>query len=372
MNIGITIDLKTGLFSSGVNLNAIYIANIMKELGHETYLIHLKDNEPQDFKGIKTINLQDSFNIKFDLLIQLGFAMHQWIMDKYVSKNNNVKLVAYECGNKLIMDMESMLFKDDDRFIVTDRAVPDQIWSVPQHENSCLDYFSFLNKQEKVTVVPFVWDSMVIEDLIEEMGARMYEKKDIKSIGVFEPNSSVVKNILLPMVSLESYYADNKEIEKVVLFSADRLVKNNTFIDLTHMMELAKDKKLYVEPRNTIVNSLNSLADVVFSWQWENNLNYLWIDVAWMGWPVVHNGSLCQDIGYYYEGFNVEESVSQLKKAVETHNGDEGYIDRNREAIKRYTCENPKLLEQYAKLVDDVMNDRFTKYSYDWKTNSIS
>jgi len=372
MKIGITVDLKSGLFSNGVNQNAIYIANVMKKIGNETYLIHLKDDELEDVKGIKTVKLQDSFNIKFDLLIQVGFAMHQWIMDKYISKNNNAKLVAYECGNKLIMDMESMIFKPSDKFIVGDRAIPDQIWSVPQHESTSLDYFSFINKQEKISIIPFIWDPMLIEDLIEDTGKGTYTKRNIERIGVFEPNVSVIKNILLPIVSLEKYYADNKDLERVVLFSADMLVKNNTFIDLTHMMALAKDRKLHVNPRDTIVNSLNSLVDIVFSWQWENNLNYLWIDAAWMGWPVVHNGSLCQDIGYYYEGFNVSESVDQLKKAIESHNNDDEYIDRNRKIIKRYTHENPKLLEQYAKLVDDVINDRFTKYTYSWKTNSIA
>ena len=66
-------------------------------------------------------------------------------MDKYISKNSNVKLVAYECGNKLIMDMESMIFKDDDKFIVSDRAKPDQIWSIPQMEKTNLDYYKFIN-----------------------------------------------------------------------------------------------------------------------------------------------------------------------------------------------------------------------------------
>lgn len=372
MKIGITIDLRSGLFANGVTQNAIYIANMMKKIGNEVYLINNDTNDLEDIREIKVVTIQDSFNIKFDLLIQAGFAMHQWIMDKYVSKNNSVKLVAYECGNKLIMDMESMLFKDSDKFVVLDRAVPDQIWSIPQHEDTALNYFSFVNKQEKVTVVPFIWEPLAIEDLMQELGGVEYTKRDIKSIGVLEPNTSVMKNILIPTVALEKYYSTNKDIEKVVFFSAEKLKKNNTFMDLMSMTDLAKDQKLFVNPRNTIVYALNSLVDVVFSWQWENNLNYLWIDVAWMGWPVVHNGSLCQDIGYYYDGFNVEESLIQLKKAIENHNNDNEYISRNREIIKRYTHKNQKLKEQYAKLVDDVINDKFTKYTYDWKTNSVS
>lgn len=371
MKIGITIDLKTGLFSSGVNQNAIFVANLIKEIGYDVYLIHNKEESLEDFKGIKLVSIQESFSISFDMLIQLGFAMHQWIMNKYLANNPKVKLIAYECGNKLIMDMESMLFKDSDSFVVLDRAIPDQIWSIPQMEN-IMDYYCFLNKQENSTVVPFVWEPLAIHDLMEEKGSGVYTKRDIKRIGVFEPNMSVMKNILHPIVSLEKYYSTNKDIESVVLFSTEKLKKNNTFIDITHMMELAKDRKLFVNPRITIVSALNSLVDVVFSWQWENNLNYLWIDAAWMGWPVIHNGSLCQDIGYYYKGFDSNGAVDQLKKVIEFHNDDHLYLEKNRKVIERYTSKNTILKEQYAKLITDALNGHFTKYSYDWKTNSIS
>ena len=37
-------------------------------------------------------------------------------------RNKNLKLVAYECGNKFIMDMEAILFKDDEDTVIHDKV----------------------------------------------------------------------------------------------------------------------------------------------------------------------------------------------------------------------------------------------------------
>ena len=53
MNIGITINLRTHIFSNGVNQNAIYFANLLKEIGYTPYLIYDGDNEFEDINEIK-------------------------------------------------------------------------------------------------------------------------------------------------------------------------------------------------------------------------------------------------------------------------------------------------------------------------------
>lgn len=371
--IGITINLKaSSLFANGINQNAIYLANLLNEIGYTVYLIHILDEDVDDVVGIKTISIQKAFNMPFHLVFQFGFAMHQVFMDKFKAKNKNVKLVAYECGNKYIIDMEAILFKPNDDTVISDRAKPHQIWSIPQMENSNLYYYKFLNRQEKATVVPFIWEPLAIEDHMQEKGYKTYTKRPLDRIAVLEANISVMKNILLPIVAIDKYYKDNKHVEKIVLYGSDHIKEHKTFMSIVNRTEIAKDKKVFANPRTNTVDVLNTLGDIVFSWQWENNLNYLWLDVAWMGWPVVHNGSLCQDIGYYYDGFNVDMSVERLKYAIENHNEDMDYLQRNRDIIKRYTHKNEKLKEQYKMLVENVLNNKFEKYSYDWKTNSIS
>ena len=88
----------------------------------------------------------------------------------------------------------------------------------------------------------------------------------------------------------------------------------------------------------------------------ENNLNYLYLDLAWMGWPVVHNANLCKDVGYYYEGFNYDEGAEVLKNAILTHDDNhEEYTRKNRSVLNKYLPTNKYLQEQYISLVNSVL-----------------
>ena len=128
--------------------------------------------------------------------------------------------------------------------------------------------------------------------------------------------------------------------------------------------------KLSAEGRKPTIEVLNKHADFVVSWQLENNLNYLYVDIAWLGWPIIHNANLCQDIGYYYPNTDAVAGAEQIKLAQNTHNTE--YKEEQRSRIKRYTKENKTLIEQYKKLTEDLLSDNFIKYKYTWKTNQIN
>jgi hypothetical protein len=378
--IGITIKTSTSIWSNGINQNAIYLANLLNKIGYSVYLIHDSEDKIEEIAGIKSIKLERSFNIPFSLIIQLGFTVTSSFIKKWKNKKSNVRLVSYNCGNNFIIDSESMLFNANQKRTkgagadsINPKAKPDQIWSIPQMEKSNLEYYKYTANQEKATVVPFVWEPIAIEDYCQDHNFGTYEKKEIKNIAIMEPNISVMKHTLIPIAAIDTYYKKiNQDIEAVYMFGADKIKDSKRFIQIVKNTEIFKAGLVSADVRVPIVDVLNKYADIVVSWQWENNLNYLWLDIAWLGWPVVHNGSLCQDIGYYYEDFNISQAAEKIKYAIENHNEDDVYLERNKKVIERYTHKNEKLKEQYKILVENVLNNKFEKYSYDWKTNSIS
>jgi hypothetical protein len=93
---------------------------------------------------------------------------------------------------------------------------------------------------------------------------------------------------------------------------------------LVFNLDIAKAGKVSIETRFNTLQFMKIYADFVVSHQIENNLNYLWLELAWMGWPVIHNGSLCKDVGYYYEGFDFDMAVNVLNDAILNH-------DKNKE-----------------------------------------
>ena len=95
-------------------------------------------------------------------------------------------------------------------------------------------------------------------------------------------------------------------------------------------------------------------ASIAVSHQWENNLNYVYFDLAWMGWPIVHNASLCKNIGYYYDEFNYEEGGNKLVEALNHDSDLDNYIMKNRNAINPFLTTNIDLQNKYIKLISNL------------------
>jgi hypothetical protein len=376
--IAITIDLRNGLWANGINQNAIYLANLLKEIGYSVHLIHSLEEESNDINGIKALTLKKSYNIPYSLVIQLGFTVTKKMFDNFKKKKSDVKMVAYQCGNYLIVDMESILFdatpartiSQEDEF-VDPAQKPHQIWSIPQMEKTNLEYYSFIQNQSKATVVPFIWESMSVEEKCKEYDLDIYTPRKIEKLGIMEPNLSVMKNTLIPIAVVEKEYKEFKNLNAVMMIGAERIKKSQRLLQILKKTNLLKDNIITADARINTVQALKNYIDIVFSWQWENNLNYLWLDVAWLGFPIIHNGNLCQDIGYYYPDFNISAGQKELHKAITSHNDDTEYLNRNRAIISRYTSKNDNLKSNYKKLIENVINNKFEKYSYDWKNNSI-
>jgi len=273
--------------------------------------------------------------------------------------------------------MERSLFKKEDldqpfEYCKTKRKKPHQVWSIPQMEETCYHIYQYTERQDKVTVVPFIWSPTVIEKFFENKNFKTFTPREINRCVVMEPNFSVMKNVFNPILTLEKNQKINP-FKEIYLFGADVLKDSKPFIDFIKSTEIYKKGIATVEPRISTSDVLNRYSDIVLSWQWENNLNYLWLDIAWMGWPVVHNGSMCKDVGYYYERFNCDEAVDRISEVIKNHNNNYlDYLKRNREIISRYTIENDKMVHQYKILVNNVLNNKFVRANYNPETNLVN
>jgi hypothetical protein len=117
-------------------------------------------------------------------------------------------------------------------------------------------------------------------------------------------------------------------------------------------LDIVKDKKCSIEGRYTTLPFMKTNADIVVSHQWGNPLNYLYFDLAWMGWPIIHNADLCKDVGYFYEDFNLIKGASILEDVIENHDKNaKEYLEKNRIAIERFLPTNEKLQNDYKNLI---------------------
>jgi hypothetical protein len=379
IKIGITFDPPEEpikMFSNGIRQNAFYLMELLINCGYDVHLIITpgQQDKIQNLYGFdsgryKWVDYNDIQDSKFDVVIQFVFQIESFKLMQL--KKDGVKLIAYNCGNEYIITMEEVLFNkksfsgQQHVFIHEYGQVFDQIWSIPQMVNTNLSYWKTLYKCDAMEV-PFIWSPLAIEQFEKEniaagKGDTLYKNRgEVKKLGVFEPNLNIFKWSFPPLLVCENAYRiDKSKIGHV--YCTNILDKKEPFnIDFFNKMvkplDIFRDKVLSIEARYNTLYFMSKFCDIAVSHQWENPLNYLYLDLAWMGWPVLHNAHLCKDVGYYFEGFNYKQGGEVLVDIINNHDksADE-YLKRNRKIIDRYLPTNKSLQNKYKKLISNLV-----------------
>jgi hypothetical protein len=269
------------------------------------------------------------------------------------------KNIFYNCANRFINESESCLFSKEDRGFIYERYnYFDECWNIPQMTNTNHYYIKTLLRCN-VIEVPFIWSPVLINDEKNKYVKRTTEK----SIAIFEPNLSIMKWSFPALLVCENAYRDKdigNKINTVYITNIETTKKPfnlNNFNKIVTPLDLKKDNKLSIEGRFNSLNFMSKHTDIVVSHTWENGLNYLYLDLAWMGWPIVHNGHLCKEVGYYYDEFNYEMGGNVLKDAILNHDENaEEYLLKNRLYIQKYLPTNKELKKQYEILISNCLS----------------
>jgi mannosyltransferase OCH1-like enzyme len=379
LKIGITThiaDKFIDMFNSGIKQNVVFLNELFLNIGYDSYFIvrdeTIVNNEDQKrilydnrFKIIKHTDILCS---ELDIVFVMGYDVEVEILKKL--KHQGVKLVAYCCGNSYIIESEQILYNLKQIGFTkryndsTREALYDAVWSIPQMYNTNKYYWETIYRCPCIEA-PFVWSDKILRlsDPTDENRYLYKPKPGEKSVVVFEPNLSIMKSCIPPLLICENAYrwiqkTKHANMKKVFL---NNVIDSKKHFDLDAMNEFSKqldlfhDGKLSIEGRFNAIQFIDMHADIVVSHQWENNLNYLYLDMAWMGWPIVHNGSLCKDVGYYYDGFNYQAGSEALIDVIANHDSRvEQYIKDNRRAITRYLPNNQELMANYEKMIDNL------------------
>jgi len=319
--------------------------------------------------------------MEMDLIILMGAQVQETYLKKF-RKNGDKKVVSYKCGNNYVIAMEEIIFKGDDIGGVYEQEI-DELWYIPQQDEVNKGFYPILHKTNAI-IVPFIWHQKFIQESIVNIhngfikGSYkkdwMYDnKKEKKIIGIMEPNINIVKFGLLPAMLVEECYRGEigkKYIEDLRITNTQKIKDNKKFISYIKTFDLFKDKKLSAESRYQTAFMLTQHLDVVVSHQILNPLNYLYLDVAYMGYPILHNAELCKDLGYYYEGSDLLKGAKVLGEILLNHdkNIDE-YNERNNVVLNRYHADNKILVKIYDMLIENLWKEGNKHLKYNPKTN---
>jgi len=418
MTIGITLGLQKeneSMWVNGIKMNAIFLMNLLQKTGHDVILLDTSQNVSRDFRGkLKSDQVAwdtDKFPIwdfkkkwkSCDVLFLLGTAIGPELVEEFKKSGDNKRVVKYACGNNYVIDMETMIHKEGEeaaKIGVTFNQNIDEVWYVPQQGYQNHEYYRVTHQldDDKVFPCPFIWDPMFIDEVegkygvtVDQDGRKQHNVDNIPiyqpgkkiedlQLTIFEPNLNVVKFSMIPMLIAEDYlHLGGKPFHKLNIISAGRLYKNDFWRKFVRKLHLSKDKNkdgepfLAVQHRYPIHYILSAFTDIVLSHQWENPLNYAYLDVMYLQFPLIHNADMIKDAGYYYPDFDIKKGREHLEWVFKNHDKHiDEYNEKNEEVLTRYTVYNEGIVETYSKMLDNLMageNKRNLSYKYNWKTN---
>jgi hypothetical protein len=367
LRVGITIGLHheaETLWNNGIKQNAAFLAEALRHCPQvervvlvNTTAVAVTDALPWDRARYPTLSFEAAKD-DLDVLIELGGQI-DGAQTAYL-KQRNVRLVSYCCGFEYVHAMEAVLFRKPmwgEALFVNQRY--DDVWIIPQVANISQSYFEVLRRKPG-RVVPFVWSPMFLDERVKDLpNAGEYRPHEgARRLSVMEPNLNVVKFCLYPALIAELAYRQRPErIALLQVTNAEQIARDSVdFIALMNQLDIVRDHKAVFLGRRETPVFLAENTDIVISHQLENPLNYFYLEVCWQGYPLIHNASLCSDLGYYYQGNDADEGARRVVEALETHDARASwYRQKQRNLIARYLPDSRQLVATYAALLDDVM-----------------
>ena len=363
LKIGLTavagIDPLGALWSSGVNQNIVYLALLFQRLPEVELVCFVNcpagaalPHPLADMFGIPTLDLVDASE-RLDVIIEMGARAEPSITRKLQERGG--KLVSYMAGNTMIMNFESMA----NRVPYGDNVIDlefDSVWITPQHWRTNHAY-ARITRSRSVELVPHIWSPICLEQSAHRSKTNPHWRPPPGGkwrLGVFDPNVNVVKTFHFPLlVAEQAWRRDSKLIDRILLFSASHLIGNPHFEQFCASLDISRAGRVFAEGRFPLAQMLGAHIDAVVTHQWENALNYLYWDVLYLGWPLIHNSEMFKETGYYYPEFDPVTGGQVLHDALRDHPA-RAAEDRPRvlETLWRFHIDNPAVQRQHSELLE--------------------
>ncbi len=272
VQIGITTKCDENLFGNGLNQNVWFLYRLLKGAGYDVNLVSESSKHAgkklitQDILTWKADNIKD-----YDMVMECAFALENKTAQSLIDAGG--VRIGVQYGNRLLIDVENMLFKPDNSGIGKKNI--HEIWCSPHFEFS-IPALEILEKTE-MHVCPYIWSPDVVTNAYITHKADPFFKPstNIKNISFFEPNLNIVKSCMIPCIIVEDLYNRKPElVGDVYNFGSLKLAKHKTFTTMLSKLNIKKDRKISFEGRYKLVWALHKeFAGTIVSHHSMNGLN---------------------------------------------------------------------------------------------------
>lgn len=326
--IGILIKKPESIFSNGCVQQSLFLKQIIENTGFKVDFISI---EPYYTKFEDTnieINViddkSDLSNYKLFLFVSLTL---NWETNANILNNikrNNIKCVDLICGNLFILHQEEFVFNVHNIIKNYLQSYFDEYWILEIYP-FMIEYMNLLtNKPTYIT--PYVWNNDVIDKYVNKhdihisLDSLSNIDRSKVNIVIFEPNMSIHKTALIPLLIADKFYKENpNSLHKVYVFCGNKVIREHNF-ELISNLSIYKngiiesyDRVIMPHVMNMIKNNNNFLS-LVLSHNIMNELNFLHLELMHLNIPIIHNCKPFENNGLYYDDYSLNTAIDLIKK----------------------------------------------------------
>ncbi|BAX60854.1 DUF2827 domain-containing protein [Burkholderia stabilis] len=271
------------------------------------------------------------------------------------------KVVTMRVGNDYVIDIERAMFNKPSGFLFSG-APYDAVWTIPEFERSCLHYYQ-TGLRAPVTIVPHIWHPMLFDKARATLGAGLsygYQPgKPRWRVTMFEPNICMVKTSIIPMlVTEEAYRANPQFLEFVRVCNTIHIKEHATFVHFAKSLDIVNHGITTFESRYAVYEFMAAYGDAVVSHTWENAQNYLYYELLYGDYPLIHNSPFLGKAGYFYPDFDCQAGGRALLQAFAEHDANlEAYREQSKHVLSSVSIYNPENVAAYTDAIATLYRD---------------
>jgi hypothetical protein len=206
-----------------------------------------------------------------------------------------------------------------------------------------------------------VWDPVFLSLEGPEPAWRRAAKPEDEVFVIMEPNISFQKASLVPLLILNTWYRGLSAPEKaawkgkIVLVNGDRVIFNTHFEhNVTSQLEIFKEGRVEITGRHSILEAFAEWPSATFLLHnFNNEFNYMTMELMWCGFPVLHNSPSWAPFGYFYSADDFAAAARLIQKIRSGHAAAaETYKAHSRQIAWRHSPYNPVNHAAWKKLLE--------------------
>jgi len=347
------------LFLNGLTQNIVILYNLFESLGYQPMLLQNPDANAQKksfIHGYKVINAQDIIRktLKIKLFIEIGMSIDESLRN-YLELIGSKNVRLYLC-NILNIDIETVQNYNNLFFNHHVIAKLEEVWTSPHYEQH-VDYTAAINRTslDKTRIVPYIWDPCLISHYgpLEWMPITSWQNTNIV---IMDPNISFQKCSFYSLILVEAFAKKYPEWRgKVHVVNGDRLkFSANAFNKFLPSLSIFEQNRIVLHPRKKIFTIFEEYPSSCFiTHQWNNEFNYMMLELLHYNYPILHNSPSWSDAGYYYSVNEWDKAIDTLKTALTTHKDNiQLYKTAAKNLMWRHSIYNPEVQTKWREIVE--------------------